>query len=109
MHTFHIRLQGDVTCSRSPWDDGDPLRARLGVWEDKVEDPALRLPQGGDSSASLTVPEQGRRERSRTTRGGREGVDFVAADFSLRGRLRRGVGFAGDCGAVCPKGAFVSP
>jgi hypothetical protein len=51
----------------------------------QVEDPALRLAllesepprsrrQGGDSSASLTVPEQGRRERSRTAKGGEEGA-----------------------------------
>ena len=41
--------------------------------EGKVENPALRQAQGGDSSTTLTVPEQGRRERSRTTRGGGEG------------------------------------
>jgi len=35
-----------------------------------VGNPALRQTQDGDSSTSLTVPEQGRRERSRTTKGG---------------------------------------
>jgi outer membrane protein assembly factor BamB len=35
----------------------------------KVENPALRQAQGGDSSTTLTVPEQGRREQSRTTNG----------------------------------------
>ena len=52
---------------------------------EKVEDPTLRpfdklrvlsgveaQARGGDSSTTLTVPEQGRRERSRTTRGGAE-------------------------------------
>ena len=45
--------------------------------EGKVENPTLRQAQGGDSSTSLTVPEQGRRERSRTTRGGGEGGSHV--------------------------------
>jgi selenocysteine lyase/cysteine desulfurase len=40
--------------------------------QDYVENPALRLAQGGDSSTSLTVPEQGRREQSRTAEGGNE-------------------------------------
>ena len=37
---------------------------------------------------------------SRTTRGGREGVDFVAADFSLRGWMAGGS--QGDCQATQP-------
>jgi competence protein ComEC len=39
------------------------------IKEISVENPALRQAQGGDSSITLTVPEQGRRERSRTTTG----------------------------------------
>ena len=51
--------------------------------ENQVEDPALRLAQGGDSSTLLTLPErsrrkQGRRERSRTTKAGGEGKRQVA-------------------------------
>ena len=59
----------------------------------KVENPALRQApfgsepqgrrQGGDSSTTLTVPEQGRRERSRTTNGGDDKVFFGSVDGHL--------------------------
>ena len=41
----------------------------MGVWENKLVDPALRQAQGGVEDL-----ESNRKERSRTTRGGGEGA-----------------------------------
>jgi len=55
------------------------------IKEISVENPALRIPQGGDSSTSLTVPEQSRREQSRTTTGGHQknGIKIFFFDYPI--------------------------
>ena len=58
-----------ITCNRTGTEKiGDPALRPLDFT--RGGEPVEPQAQGGDSSASLTVPEQSRRERSRTTKGG---------------------------------------
>ena len=78
----------------------EEIKKLLKELNSKVEDPALRpfdklrvlskaeaQAQGGDSSASLTVPEQGRRERSRTTEGGGVTIILISHNMDLIAEL----------------------
>gem|GEM_PF-1917474 len=55
----------DARTGASAFPSANPGRIQADEWSCRGES-SLRIPQGGDSPASLTVPEQGRREQSRT-------------------------------------------
>ena len=81
-----VLILDEPTCGLDP-KSTEEIKKLLKELNSKVEDPALRQAQGGDSSASLTAPEQGRRERSRTTEGGGVTIILISHNMDLIAEL----------------------